>query len=53
VLACLEKRREDRPQSVAELRAMLDSCTDVVPWTAADADRWWALHRPESARKVS
>ena len=53
VMACLEKKREDRPQSVAELRAMLDGCTDVAPWTAADANQWWALHRPEPARKAS
>src|SRR5689334_14820616 len=33
VLACLEKKAEDRPQSAAELRAMLDACTDVAPWT--------------------
>jgi serine/threonine-protein kinase len=51
VMACLEKRPEDRPQSVAELRAMLRSCTDVAPWTEADANHWWALHRPEPARK--
>jgi serine/threonine-protein kinase len=53
VMACLDKRREERPQSVPELRAMLDSCIDVTPWTAADANRWWALHRPEPARKAS
>jgi serine/threonine-protein kinase len=53
VLACLEKKREDRPQSMAELRAMLDGCTDVEPWTEADANRWWALHRPEPARRAS
>ena len=47
VMLCLEKKPEDRPQSVAELRAMLSRCTDVTPWTDADANRWWALHRPE------
>ncbi len=50
VMSCLEKRTEARPQSVAELRAMLDGCTDVNPWTEPDANRWWALHRPEVAR---
>lgn len=53
VMACLEKKRSDRPQSVADLRAMLDGCTDITPWTAADANHWWALHRPEPARKAS
>jgi serine/threonine-protein kinase len=50
VMACLEKKPEGRPQSVAELRAMLDACTDVTPWTEADANHWWALHRPEPVR---
>jgi serine/threonine-protein kinase len=53
VLACLEKKREDRPQSAAELRAMLQGCADVVPWTEDRANRWWALHKPEPFRKVS
>jgi serine/threonine-protein kinase len=53
VMSCLQKERENRPQSVAELRAMLDGCTDVTPWTEADANRWWALHRPEPVRKAS
>jgi eukaryotic-like serine/threonine-protein kinase len=53
VMACLEKRREARPQSVAELRDMLAGCTDVTPWTDADATHWWALHRPEPVRQAS
>jgi len=53
VLACLRKRREDRPQSVAALGAMLDTSTDVTPWTEADANQWWTLHRPEPVRKAS
>jgi serine/threonine-protein kinase len=53
VMACLEKKPEDRPQFVAELRAMLDACTDITPWTEADANHWWALHRPEPVRTAS
>jgi tRNA A-37 threonylcarbamoyl transferase component Bud32 len=53
VMACLEKNRADRPQSVAELRAMLDACTEVAPWTEGDANQWWALHQPEPLRKAS
>jgi len=53
VLACLEKNREERPQSAAELRAMLQGCADVEPWTEHQANRWWALHRPEPFRKAS
>ncbi len=53
VMTCLEKKPEDRPQSVCELRSLLDKCLDITPWTGADANRWWALHRPEPARKAS
>jgi serine/threonine-protein kinase len=52
VMACLAKNPNDRPQSVEELRAMLDACTDVTEWSQADADRWWALHRRETGSKV-
>ena len=50
VMACLEKNREARPQSAAELREMLEACTDVPPWTHADANQWWLLHRPQPVR---
>jgi eukaryotic-like serine/threonine-protein kinase len=53
VMACLEKEREDRPQSMAELRAMLHRCTDGASWTETHANRWWALHRPDQVRKAS
>jgi hypothetical protein len=47
VLSCLEKKREDRPQTAPELDALLAACADVPAWTQADARRWWLLHRPE------
>jgi len=47
VLSCLEKKREDRPQTALELDALLTACADVPEWTQADARRWWLLHRPE------
>jgi serine/threonine-protein kinase len=53
VMACLQKNRKDRPQSIAALRAMLHGCTDVARWTEDDAERWWTLHRPESFRRAS
>ncbi len=52
VMACLAKSPNDRPQSAAELRAMLDTCTDVPQWSRADSDRWWVLHRPDAACKA-
>jgi hypothetical protein len=53
VMACLAKNPNGRPQSAAELRTTLDTCTDVPQWSQADANRWWALHRPEAAGKVA
>lgn len=47
VLSCLEKKREDRPQTAPELDALLAACADVPEWTQAEARRWWLLHRPE------
>jgi eukaryotic-like serine/threonine-protein kinase len=53
VMACLAKDPKDRPQSTAELRTMLDACTDVPHWSQDDANRWWALHRPETPAKAT
>jgi eukaryotic-like serine/threonine-protein kinase len=47
VLSCLEKKREDRPQTAPELDALLAACADVPEWIQADARRWWLLHHPE------
>jgi eukaryotic-like serine/threonine-protein kinase len=47
VMSCLEKERADRPQTAAELDALLAACADVPEWSQADARRWWLLHRPE------
>ena len=44
VLACLEKRRELRPESAEDLLARLEALDDVAPWTAADARSWWTAH---------
>ncbi|MGE5487509.1 MAG: serine/threonine-protein kinase [bacterium] len=50
VMACLEKRPEDRPRSAIELAAMLRLCADNTGhWSAADAERWWQLNLPSGA----
>ena len=53
VMLCLQKRREDRPQTAAELDALLEACADVPEWNQAEATRWWMLHRPGHAREVA
>jgi eukaryotic-like serine/threonine-protein kinase len=51
IQSCLEKRREDRPQSVEELAAALRSCLpELAPeWTQADARAWWEVNLPPEA----
>jgi serine/threonine-protein kinase len=45
VLACLEKRPADRPQSAAELDRLL-SGIEMEPWSQEDATQWWRQHQP-------
>jgi serine/threonine-protein kinase len=47
LLACLQKDPADRPQTAAELDAMLADCSLDV-WTQARAREWWDLHVPDS-----
>ena len=41
VLSCLEKDRERRPQSAAELLEAFESFGVDRPWTQKDARVWW------------
>jgi serine/threonine protein kinase len=42
VLACLAKRREDRPASAEAMRAALAACADAGRYDVAAARAWWA-----------
>ncbi|MCD6041013.1 MAG: serine/threonine protein kinase [Burkholderiales bacterium] len=42
VQACLEKRREDRPQRVSDLVEAFDALALEHRWTQRDAELWWA-----------
>src|SRR6185436_928324 len=44
VLACLEKRPEDRPSGARELRQQLEACELAGRWTAERAIEWWRTH---------
>jgi eukaryotic-like serine/threonine-protein kinase len=47
LLACLAKRREDRPPSAGVLRDQLRACSAAGRWTNGRAAQWWAGHRHE------
>jgi hypothetical protein len=58
VLRCLEKKREDRPQTALELRDALLACEASGDWPRAHAEAWWQKHaegvqRYLSARRAS
>jgi serine/threonine-protein kinase len=46
VQACLEKRREDRPQRIADLVEALDALAQEHRWSQRDAEVWWAAKAP-------
>jgi eukaryotic-like serine/threonine-protein kinase len=50
VLACLAKKREDRPKDAGALAKLLDAAREEVgEWTREEAHAWWQRHaRPTS-----
>lgn len=42
VQACLEKKREERPQRVTDLLEALDALALELRWSQQDAQAWWA-----------
>jgi len=42
VAACLEKKREDRPQRVADMAEAFGALASELPWTQREAAEWWA-----------
>lgn len=52
ILACLEKSRAKRPQTVRDLAALLDRVT--AAWSLDDAEGWWSRHdRGQQAQDAS
>jgi eukaryotic-like serine/threonine-protein kinase len=43
VLACLQKRPEDRPLDARSLRHRFETCSVAGEWTEEQARRWWDL----------
>ncbi len=48
VLACLQKRRENRPAHAGELATRLAALGLAEQWTRERARRWWELNLPDS-----
>jgi serine/threonine-protein kinase len=46
VAACLEKKREDRPQRAADLVETFEALAAEIPWTQREAAEWWAKIPP-------
>ena len=42
ILRCLEKDPAQRPQSVAELHAVLLKCPHATDWTLEERAAWWS-----------
>lgn len=49
IAACLEKRREDRPDSIARVMEVLVTITHDMPWAQRDAEAAW-LEREAGAQ---
>jgi eukaryotic-like serine/threonine-protein kinase len=53
ILDCLQKDRERRPSSAAELRRRLSSIAVAEPWTNDRAAQWWHEHMSPPAAGVA
>ena len=51
IFRCLAKAREERPQHVAELLAVLERLARDFPWTPSAAETWWRERWPAFAAK--
>jgi len=49
IAACLEKRREDRPQTIGECSDVLEALVVRHRWTQRDAEAAWAARRTRAA----
>lgn len=53
VLACLAKKKGERPESARELIRMLDAVPVRETWGNEDAEHWWTTHIPTRLEPVS
>ena len=51
IVKCLAKARGERPQSVAEVLAVLDQLAPSLPWNSGAAESWWRERGPALTQK--
>lgn len=49
VHCCVARNPTDRPESVAEIRTIIESLAARFPWTQAEAQRWWTRYEATAA----
>ena len=47
-LECIEKEKENRPQSTKEIISMLEKCEDYLAWTPSNAEKWWGKNSDDN-----
>ncbi len=53
LLRCLEKEASARPQSVGELKALLESCAAAGNWTLEARAAWWEAYHQQPPAGVA
>jgi tRNA A-37 threonylcarbamoyl transferase component Bud32 len=48
IMSCLSKNPDNRPPSAQALEAALVECAAHAPWSASDAENWWATNLPKT-----
>mgnify|MGYP001976170975 CR=1 FL=1 len=48
IMKCLEKEKENRPQSTKEIISMLEKCEDYLAWTPSNAEKWWGKNSDDN-----
>ena len=49
IMACLQKKPEQRPANAGEIRKELAKFSLAASWTPERAEKWWQTHMPEES----
>jgi len=53
VMRCLAKKPQDRPQSIDDVRSVLERLAQRRPWEQSQAERWWLRYKESVANAKS